>query len=276
MAGGCGQGRGERRGATARAAFGLCLLLCPGATAQTLGGEAVSEPIANWYVDLDAAYQVSGRSWTARLSRPLYDETAAFEVSYLPSAGTAFAAGAGRRLWSNLAVGIEASYLRTAADTRASGFVPHPLFVDQPREPKQELEAVTLTEVGVHLRASWTFWISDRVDVRLAAGPSLLEVTRDRVTGIGTRELGPPRYDVALAPDGSQRTATRQRIPGVNAGIDLTYHLFRSVEPGALFWTAGLGGFARWTRAVDRSEFQGDEVTTVGGWRGGLGFRLRF
>ncbi len=271
-------GGGERRRGSLRRtpwwAAGALLLVCSNAGAQTGTGEPSGEPDANWYVDLDAAYRPGGQAWTEHLSRQLYDETAAFDVRYLPSTGAAFGAGAGRRLWGALSIGIGVTYFRTATGTQVTGEVPHPLFVGRPRALAHAPDGVRFTELGVHLRAGWTLRVSDRVDITLAGGPSLFEVRRDRLTSIETSEVGAPYDQVTSA--GELRAAARKRIPGVNASIDLTYYFARSLEPGSYFWKAGIGGYVRWAGGEVEPPAFGAERWTVGSWRGGLGFRFRF
>lgn len=252
--------------------FGLLLLLPSAAAAQAQGEPR--QPVANWYLDLDAAYQARDRAWTERLAMPFHGEDATFDVGYVPSAGAAYGGSAGRRLWSNLTVGVGITYLDASTGTRVTGSVPHPLFFRRPREIEYEVSDVRRTEVGLHAHAGWTLHVSDRIDIRVTGGPSTFAVTRDRLSRIGASEAGPP-YDQVMVDD--ERSSVRARFPGVNAGIDLTYHVFKSLEPGAFFWTAGIGGFVRWAgRITERSEGESDEAVAVGGWQGGLGFRLRF
>jgi len=251
----------------------VLLLLCSNAGAQTRSGGPVGEPVANWFVDLDAAYRYGDRAWIERLSKRLYDETASFDVRYLPSAGAAFGVRAGRRLWRALDVGVGATYFHTATGTRVTGSVPHPLFFRRPRDLEHAPEGTRSTEFGIHLDVGWTFRITERIDLRFAGGPSLFDIKRDRLTSIETSEVGPPFGQVTAS---DERAIARARFPGANAGIDLTYYFVRSLDPGARFWKAGVGGFVRWARGTVELPELGLERWTVESWRGGLGFRLRF
>lgn len=271
-------GGGRRRGAQRRvagSAAGLILLLCSNAGAQARTGEpAAVEPVSNWYVELDAAYRPPGQAWVERLSKPLYGETAAFNVRYRPSEEAMFGVGAGRRLWRSLAVGVGVTYFQTTSGTRVAGSVPHPLFFRRPRTFEHAPADTRFTEVGVHLHAGWTFRITDRIDLRLTGGPSLFEVKRDHLTGIETSEVG-PRY-AEVTPAGDMRATARTRIPGANAGIDLTYYFARNLEPGAFFWKAGIGGFVRWAGGRAKLPEPESEPLTVQSWQGGLSLRIRF
>ena len=254
---------------------GLILLLCSNAEAQTRTGDpAAVEPVSNWYVDLDAGYRLPGQEWVERFSSELYAETAAYDVRYRTSEGGVFGVGAGRRLWRSLAVGVGFTYFDAATDVRVAGSVPHPLFTRRPRPLEYGPEDTRFTEVGVHFHAGWTFRITDRIDLRLAGGPSLFEVRRDRLTRIEPSEAGPP-YD-EVAPGGDVRARPRRRIPGANAGIDLTYYFARSLAPGAFFWRAGIGGFVRWTGETAERPEPESEPLTVRSWQGGLSFRIAF
>lgn len=271
-------GGGRRIGAQRRvagSAAGLILLLCSHAVAQTLTGAADAvEPVSNWYLELDAAYRPPGQAWVERLSKHLYDETAAFNVRYRPSEDASFGVGAGRRLWRSLAVGVGLTYFRTMSGTRVSGSVPHPLFTGRPRTFEHAPDDTRFREVGVHLHAGWTFRITDRIDLRLVGGPSLFDVRRDRLTGIDTSETGPRYEEVTSA--GDMRAVAQRRIPGVNAGIDLTYYFARNLEPGSFFWKAGIGGFARWVGGTAELPEPESEPLSVRSWQGGLSLRIRF
>jgi len=231
-------------------------------------------PMERVYLNLDAAYHSEEHLLVQRLSTPLYDETRTFEARHASPVGVGFGAALGVRVWNNLAVGLGGSYFRIRNAVDVAGHVPHPLFYRRPRETEHQPGGFDRTEVGVHLQVVWTIRLADRLDVALSAGPSVFRVELDRVSTIRTDEVGPP-YDAVRVDIG--RALARKDLAGANAGIDLTYHLFRSMEPGASFWAAGVGIFVRWTTGTSAlPEFGPDETIEVGGLQVGAGLRFRF
>lgn len=226
------------------------------------------------YVNLSAAYPTEGGSLSQRLSTTLYDEPAVFEARHALTPRVGLEAAVGLRVWSGLSVGLGATYSRPGNDVEVTGAVPHPLFYDRAREARHGAEGFDRTDIGMHLHAAWTIRISDRIDLALSAGPSLFWVEQGSVSGIDSREVGPPYEDVRVD---VSRAIVSKRLFGANVGADLTYHLVRSLEPGALFWTAGVGVFVQWARGTSAlTEFGPDEIVEAGGLRAGAGLRFRF
>lgn len=226
------------------------------------------------YLNLNAAYSNEDRSSTRQLSLPLYDETAVFDVGRASSPRVGLDAAAGLRVWSNLSVGLGVTYSLAPTDVDLTGAVPHPLFYGRDREAQYSAEGFERTELGMHLHAAWTIRVSDRVDLALSAGPSLIRVEQGSVSGIDSSETGPPYDQVEVE---VSRAIVSKRLFGGNVGADLTYHLFRSLEPGARFWTAGVGLFVQWITGSSVPTGNGpDDTIEAGGFRAGAGLRLRF
>ena len=276
---GTGRPAAVRTGAILAAA----MLLGGSAGAQTpesAPGGSGSRLMRGGYVNVNWAYLLADRSWSQSLSRPLYDETATFAVRHAASRGGGLDAAAGLRVFRGLAVGVGAARFRTNKAVALTGSVPHPLFygADRARPVNESLTGYGRTELGVHLLASWTIPVTGRIDLALSGGPSWFFVDHDHVvdaTGIRTTETGSPynRVDVAEV----RRASVRKRVRGANVGVDVTYHLYRSLEPGAPFWTVGVGAFARWTTGTTAlPEFGPAEKIDVGGFQTGAGLRFRF
>ena len=258
----------------------VVLISFGGATgAQTPEGtQASSRPrtrlMEGGYVNLSALHQRGEHLLMQRLSEPRYDETAVFDIHHAAAAPVAWDAALGLRLWSNLSVGLGATYIRNRNGIDVLGAVPHPLVFDRHREVRLQPGGFDRTDIGVHLQAAWTVRMADRLDLALSAGPSLFRVELDRVSRIDVSEVRPP-YEVVQTE--ISRAFVRKDLPGVNVGVDLTYHLVRSLQPGAIFWTTGLGVFVRWTMGTSAlAEFGPDETIEVGGLQSGVGLRFRF
>ena len=262
------------------------MLLGGSAGAQTpertpVSGRSGSRLMQGGYLNLDWAYLLPDRSWSqSRLSKDLYDETATFEARHAASRHAGPDVAFGLRLFGGFAVGVGAARFRTAKTVALSGSVPHPLFygADRARMVNQPLMGYNRTELGLHGLFSWTIPVTGRVDLALSGGPSWFVVDHDHVVdgaGIMVRETGSQsQYDRVAV--GDVRSASERKIVrGANVGVDVTYHLYRSLEPGAVFWTVGVGGFVRWTTGTAEVD-QFTEPLDVGGFQTGAGLRFRF
>ena len=262
--------------------FAVMLVLVGGPVgAQTLrdvqGTERSGVKLEKGYLSINGGYQSSERSLSQRVPIDLYDESGVFDVRHTSSADMALDAAAGVRVWSNLAVGVGVTHFRTRNGVGVSGTLPHPLFYSRPRATEFHVGGFDRTELGIHLHAAWVIPLADRLDVVFSGGPSLFGAEIDGVDSdrdaIGVAETA-PYNDVQV--DFSAESV-QKRLVGANVGVDLTYHLFRSLDPGALFWTAGVGIFVRWTTGTAAlPEFGPDETLEVGGLQAGAGLRFRF
>lgn len=260
----------------------VALMLLGGpAEAQTAGERQASARSGSrlmriGYLNLNAMYPSREHAVSQSRSMALYDETADFDVRHAVSRRVPLDASVGFRVWSNLSVGVGATYLRTRQGVDVTGTVPHPLFYDRPRDVRQQPSGFRRTEIAAHLQAGWTIPLAGRLDLALSAGPSLLLVKHDSVSAIAVREVGAP-YDQARTE--VTRTAVRERVPGANVGVDLTYHFIARRNPGTVFWTAGIGIFARWTTGtatLPEPAFDPDQTIEAGGLQAGAGLRFRF
>ena len=230
------------------------------------------------YFNLNAMYPIEDHhALSQRVPLTVYEEEAVFDFRRAMPSRVGLDGAVGLRVWSNLAVGLGVTYSSAATDVDVTGSVPHPLFHNRPREAEGRLGGFNRTELGIHPHAAWTFPLAGRLDLAFSAGPSLLAVEIDRanpdVGAFSLHETAP--YDTVQFDFG--RESVQKRVLGASVGVDLTCHFIRSLEPGALFWTAGIGVFVRWTTATSAlPEFGSDETLDVGGLRAGAGLRFRF
>jgi hypothetical protein len=229
-------------------------------------------PMAAGYFNVNGAYLAREHSSIQHLSVPAYDETAVLEASHAGSPDVGLDAALGVRVWSGFSVGLGVTHFRTANDVEVTGTFPHPLVRGRVREVRHRPEGFDRTDIGMHLHAAWTIRLSDRLDLALSAGPSIFQVKQDSVSVIAQGEVAP--YDVEQIEFRSASTSTW--LLGANVGADLTCHLVRSLEPGALFWTVGVGVFVQWARGTSALDGSGPDGLEAGGLRAGAGLRFRF
>lgn len=272
---GCGSGSRAGR----RWVLILVLLLSVGGTAEAQEARALepretSTPLGVGYINLNMARQSGHGALRNSLTRMLYNEPETIDVNRASTPGDLLDAAMGFRVWKSLAVGLGVTYFRTENSVNMTGTVPHPLLYGQHREWQRQAGILDDIQIGFHPHMAWTIHLGGRFDVALSAGPSLFRVEREGVFAISTSEVGSPYVVVDVDIDHAK---LKKNIPGANVGLDLTYHLIRSREPGALFWTAGIGVFVRWTTATSTfTESEPDQDIEVGGLQAGAGFRFRF
>lgn len=259
----------------------VVLYLVSGSALDAQGQERPSPPrlMQRGYLNLNAAYPIEWPSSKQDLRQELYGETAELEVHRAAPDDLTLDIAAGVRVWRRLSIGLGVSRFRTVDAVTVTGEVPSPLFVARPRKlTEHRFDGFETEHIGVHAHAGWTVPVAERLDVMLSLGPSLFRVAQDRVSRVVIAEMGRPHVDVEMAEVADVRRASVQRdVLGANVGLDIVFHIFRRVEPGAHFWTTGIGGFLRWSGAVAKIPAFGlDEPMEIGGLQAGLGLRFRY
>jgi hypothetical protein len=214
---------------------------------------AAQNPESKAYVDVNLAGQTQSVSLATSSVVPLFGEVGTTSTSQTVGKGLLVDVGGGYRIRSNLAIGVAFSAFNRSPIGTVTVSVPDPIaygaFTSLSASPK-----LTQTEFGTHIKVAYLARLSDKIEVAVSAGPSLVRLSKDIVSA--TLDGGIANVTVA--------TQTGSGL-GVNAAADLNY-----------FFTRRLGGgvFARYVAAsVDLPAASG---VKVGGFQGGLGVRLRF
>jgi hypothetical protein len=191
-------------------------------------------------------------------------ERAAIDVTYAPATTLGGGLGLARRLTTRFGVLADVSFGSAKAAASARGTVPHPLYFSRARDVEGTGDA-TGSQMIVDVLATGFWQKGARWTILAGAGPSLVRVSQDVVTGVLVTETFP--YDTVVV-KGLQTDSASGTGIGVTGMLDVT----RS------FGTrAGLAMFARYTVA---SVGTGTEATAAdinaGGLRIGLGLRFRW
>jgi hypothetical protein len=137
--------------------------------------------------------------------------------------------------------------------------LPHPFFLNQPREVSGTIPGER-TELAIHPRVAWVQPAGRRVLVTLYGGPTYFTGTATIVTSFEFDEQYP--FDEAQFERGITEEEDVE-VWGVHAGGDVSF-FFNDV--------IGLGGFAQFSRgSADLSLGSVD----VGGFQAGGGIRIR-
>lgn len=217
------------------------------------------------FLTVSGAFQGQGNAFGYSFSPAeyAYAEQAHINANYPTAAGPAFDAGAGVRVWHNLALGAALSFFSRSSAVSVDGTVPHPLYVNRDRTVSGTFDG-DRSETGAHVQATWVVPAGRRTFVSVAGGPSFIEIKQSIATGINLSTVYP--YDTTTLT--STRTSTVSKLAiGVNAGVDVAYFFTRSV---------GVGGLVRYAWAPATLQTPGGSVdTTAGGVQAGVGLRVR-
>jgi hypothetical protein len=209
------------------------------------------------FLNINAGAQPQQRTIATSETFPLYDETAIVTSTHPVSNGPVFDVTGGYRIRPNLAMAVGFSSFSSTNDSSLQASIPDPIFTDRPRTTGATASGLSHSERAIHLQAVWLVPVTDRLDVALSAGPSIIRVSQE-LTATVTVPARTQNIDVV------HETQSGTAF-GVNAGFDGTFMF----TPGV-----GAGLFARW--AGGSVDLPSVESLSVGGFQTGLGLRVRF
>ncbi len=234
----------------------LALWIC---AAPQVAGAQTMQWTDRGYVSVNVGAQAGSHDLSESGSFPLYDETATFSSTNKVKGGAMFDIGGAYRVWgNNLLAGVTFSRVSSKSDGNVTGSIPDPVFFDRARSVTKAFPGLKHSENAVHLNAIWMLPVANKIDVGIAAGPTIFSVKQDAISSFTVTEPGPTVSSTVSS--GSKTTV------GFNAGVDVQYMLHKK-------W--GVGGVARY--AVGSVTLPGaSKKLTVGGFQVGVGARVRF
>jgi Outer membrane protein beta-barrel domain len=225
-------------------------------------------PSDRWFIDVNFGLQPGSRTFSEISTPIIYDEPASVTTAHKVEGLKALLdLGGGIRFGGNLGAGAAYVRFEGSDNGETTARVPHPVQFNQPRTAVFAAEALQHVESALHLFALWDLPLSERIGVAVFAGPSLVTVKQDIVTGIVLGAEEPPFARAAIA---SLATAERTDTAfGINLGTDVAYFMTPAI------------GFGMTIRYVKASVDLGPEGSALngldaGGWQFGFGARLRF
>jgi hypothetical protein len=238
------------------------LIVCLGMAASATPAHAQAAWRDRGYVNISGWYQPGSQGFAATVRPVDFAETSIIDTSYETGSVPGFDAGGGVRVWRNLAVGVDVSYLSKGDSGTIDAQIPHPFFFNRLRAVTGDASGLAHEETAVHLQALWMVALRDRWQLAIAGGPSWFSVGQDLVRDVTVTQTYP--YDTATFASATITHRSGSRL-GFNAGADFTYRLRRHV---------GLGFGATYSRA----SIPLDDTLTVeaGGARVGGGLRFGF
>jgi hypothetical protein len=219
------------------------------------------------FLDVNVGRPLSDEPFEEHLAPIIYSERGSITVPHPGNGGwTTVDIGGGVRLWKSFGAGATYTKLGFTEEVTVGALVPNPILFNQTRAASK-VAPLQRTETAVHLHAVYVKPVTPRIDVMIAGGPSLIEVSQDLVTGIDLSEGAEPYVTVAI---GNVQTVTRtERILGLNGSAGVTYFVTPLV---------GVGGTIRYSSgSVTMQQADGRPIDfSRAGFQVLFGARVRF
>jgi hypothetical protein len=255
----------------------VVVLAVPRASQAQVGAGPPPAPRFFMHVNLGGAEQALADE-TALSSRFVrFGEVASSRATYpKPSRGRMsplLDLGAGIMLTPDLGIGV--GYSRTVDEdiVGLEATIPHPLFLNAEASASGVTgRTLKRREAAVHLTAVLSVFRTDRLEVRISGGPSLMSYSADMVSEASYAQAFDtvtPRNTIAIV--GHTSETAEDRTLGINAGADVTYFLTRGLGVGAgLRFSLGTVTLSEEPLSRETQEIR------VGGVLGFFGMRVRF
>ena len=240
------------------AAVGCALLL---ACAGTAHAQAVSSDKISLNVNL--GFQAQSHDAAGGGTYSIYEEDATFSTSQTIKSGLIFDVSADYKVADQLAIGVGWTFFSKSSPISVDAQVPHPVFVGQFRSASSQTDGDHSAN-AININAVYRYAVSGKMDVIVSAGPSIVSVSHEVVTGVTIRPESPPFPNPQI--DSVTLSKESKTTVGFNAGVDLAY----MVNP-----RYGVGAGLRYLFAsADIPNL--DDNLKVGGLQLLFGARLRF
>jgi hypothetical protein len=182
------------------------------------------------YVNVNLGFHLASQTFVDTRTPVIYDERASVTTKRVIGRGTMpLDVGAGVRVWKNLGLGVAYTQFSVTNNATLDAKVPHPILFSQSRFASVPVE-LKHSESAIHLLAVCVLPISDRMDLALSGGPTIMSVKRDLVTGIQIAEESPTFATVTIAK--ALVMTGEDRVFGGVGGADLTYFVTPVVGVG--------------------------------------------
>ena len=218
------------------------------------------------FININLGRHLTSSPFVETLAPVIYDERGTLSSTHTIDSGLIkIDLAGGVRLAGHLGVGAGYTVFNATEVGSVSALVPHPLRYNQPRSATAPAE-FTHSETALHLQAVWMIPITERLDIAITGGPSVVTVKQDLVSGIMIEETSPTFATVGIA----KVNLVNQSATGLafNAGVDVTYFLTPLVGVGLTLRQVG--------GSIDLAAPGGGTVKLdVGGFQYGFGARVR-
>jgi hypothetical protein len=224
---------------------------------------AQQPPDSRVSITLSGAYQPSAKRFSQAITFEQYGEEGSLAVDHAAKRGPVVDAGMVVRLWRCVGLGVSGSYFRGSNAAQVSALVPHPFFVNRPRQISGPA-STSVTQLGLHVQVAYWVKATDRLEIVFSGGPSVIRVDQDFVSDVTFTQVFP--YDTATYA-GAAVLRRRKTARGGNLGAEIDWRAAGRV---------GLAAVVRFSRAIADFPETGAPPLVLGGLRIGGGVRLLF
>jgi opacity protein-like surface antigen len=195
-----------------------------------------------------------------------YDETATVTTDQDYGGGVLFNIEGGYKFGARWAAGVAFSRTGGNADSRVTAVIPHPQIFDAPRTATFDTADTNHSERAAHFFLAYLFPVNDAFEMRVFAGPSVINVHHDLVSAVTFTETAP---FTTVTITGTTNQEASKTVGAFHVGLGGTYAVTDRV---------GVDGFFRFARrTVDLPGVgSGTAEIKAGGAQFGVGLRVGF
>jgi opacity protein-like surface antigen len=195
-----------------------------------------------------------------------YEETATVTTDQDYGGGVLFNLEGGYKFGARWAAGVAFTRTGGNADSRVTASIPHPQIFDAPRSATFDTADTNHSERAAHFFIAYLFPVSDAVEMRVFAGPSVINVHHDLVSAVAFTEAAP---FTSVSITGTTNDEASKTVGAFHVGLGGTY---------AVTDRLGVDGFFRFARrTVDLPGVaSGTTEIKAGGAQFGVGLRVGF
>ena len=216
-----------------------------------------------FFVNVNIGGQLATRTVASSATKIIYDETATLVSTQPVARGAVIDFGGGYRVWGDVFAAIVVSRFGDTETASTTASIPDPLFFNRPKTVTGTTTDLKRSEVTIAPHAVWAMPLTDKFDVSLALGLSVIRLKQDLV---GSFSVATGTQNVTTSTTTEKGTAV-----GPYAAVDFIYNI---PTLGGFKPLYGIGGYVRY--AGGKVDLPSVADANAGGVQVGGGIRLRF
>ena len=224
-------------------------------SAVTAHAQAPDDP--NKFLSISGGAQFQSRDFSTASTFSLFDDLGTVTANQTVGSGFVFDASVGYRVWHRVSAAVGISTFQGSGGAAAVVTIPDSLFFGKPKIKTFEASDygdLNQTGTAINFQAVWIRPLTDKIDLWLFAGPSIIRVKQEVASATETAD------PAATSKSESATTAKAGTI-----GVDLNYRLTDRYSAGAFVRYAG-----------GEVDLPSVPKLKVGGVQLGVGARIRF
>jgi hypothetical protein len=211
-----------------------------------------------FFANVNVGGQLASRDFELTTTKTIYEETATLTSRQHVGRGAVIDFGGGYRVWGDIFAGLVISHFGNTESASTEASVPDPDFFNRSRVVMGTSDDLKRGELNVAPHAVWVTPLTDKIDLAVAVGISIIKVSQDLAATLND----PPRGTQAVTVSATTEKGT---AVGPYLGVDVIYGLTPRY---------GVGGYVRY--AAGKVDLPSLSDVKAGGAQIGGGFRLRF